>query len=237
MASVAVYGGYAHADNEVNLVMVDYRTRYSPRNRSLTQTRTMQISGELIYTDTSTIVQHANEVFNAYTDGKDFTYTVGGVLAHELRNTGECLSGVRVVNKSFPSGGPEQLATTRTFSVTLQGVYSASEDDLVSWDESVEVRGTGGPIWVASNTIYGAYIEPISSASLLTYSQTGSAVGFSSYPQPSPPIFSPFEYTHRRSIRRSSGTQQGTGIKFFRTTWHYEFPALPGSYNELPTSK
>jgi len=237
MASVATIGGYTHTDNEVNLVMVDYRTRYSPRNRSLTQTRTMHITGELIYTDTATIVQHANNVFNAYTDGKDFTYTVGGVVAHSLSNSGDCLSGVRVISKSFPSGGPEQLATTRTFSVTLQAVYSASTDDLVSWQESVEVRGTGGPIWVAANTLYGAYIEPISSASLITYSQTGSAVGFSSYPQPSPPIFSPFEYTHRRSIRRSSGTQQGTGIKFFRTSWHYEFPALPGSYNDLPTSK
>ena len=237
MASVAAYGGLTHADNEVNLVMVDYRTRYSPRNRSLTQTRTMHISGELIYPSTSSIVQYANSVFNAYTDGKDFTYTVGGVLAHELRNSGDCLSGVRVISKSFPSGGPEQLATTRTFSVVLQAVYSACADDLVSWDETIEVRGTGGPIWVAANTLYGAYIEPISSASLVTYAQTGSAVGFSTHPQPSPPIFGPFEYTHRRSIRRSSGTQQGTGIKFFRTTWHYEFPALPGTYNEIPTSK
>ena len=70
MASVAAYGGLTHADNEVNLVMVDYRTRYSPRNRSLTQTRTMHISGELIYPSTSSIVQYANSVFNAYTTAR-----------------------------------------------------------------------------------------------------------------------------------------------------------------------
>jgi len=237
MASVAAIGGYTHTDNEVNLVMVDYQTRYSPRNRALTQTRTMHITGELIYADTSTIVQHANEVFNAYTDGKDFTYTVGGVLAHELRNTGDCLSGVRVVRKSFPSGGPEQLATTRAFSITLQAVYSASVDDLVSWNESVEVQGTGGPICTIVDTLYGPFLEFLSVSSAIYYHQSGSAVGFTTYPTPPPPMFSPYEFVHRRSIKRFSGTQQGTGIKFFRTSWSYHFPAAPGSYNDLPTSK
>lgn len=238
MASVCVYRGYTHADNEINLVSVDYRTQYSPRRRKLTETRTMRIQGELILSSTANIVQRAADIINAYSqDYGDFTYTVGGVLAHSLTNSNGCISGVKVVNKQFPSGGPEQLATTRTFGATLQATYDVSEDDVVSWQESVEVIGTGGPIWVAANTIYGAYIEPLSSASLITYSQTGSAVGFSNYPTPSPPIFSPFEYTHRRSIRRTSGTQQGTGIKYFRTAWHYEFPALPGTYNDLPTSK
>lgn len=228
MASVAQIGGYTHPDNEVNLVMVDFQTRYSPRNKKLSVVKTLQLSGELIYDSTATIVQHANDVMAAYEDKRDFTYTVGGVLAHNLLNTGNCLTGTRVLRKSFPSGGPEQLATTRTFNVTLQATYDVSDDPLVSWTESVETIGNGGPMYVITETVLVPWLDIVAQSTAMYYRQAGTAVGLNDYPTP-PGAYQPgFELGHKRRITRRSGVQQGTGIRYYTTSWVYYMFSGPG---------
>jgi len=238
MASVAVYRGHTHTDGEVNLVNVSIRTQYSARNRRLTETRTMQLQGELIYDGPSAIVAKANAVMAAYSqDGGDFTYTVGGVLAHSLLNSANCISGVRVVHRSFPSGGPEQLATTRSFSVTLQATYDVSTDDIVSWRESVELTGNGAPLIVIANTIFGPVVDVLSASTAHFYRQSGTAVGFSGYPAPPGPLDPDWELGHRRSITRTSGVQQGTGIRYYTTSWAYYLVTGPGgTLNTTPSS-
>ncbi len=230
MASVCTYRGYTHADNEINLVAVDYRTSYPPRNRKLVELRRMRITGELIYSDTSSIVQKANAIVAAYgTDYGDFTYTVGGVLAHSLTNSANCLSGVKVISKNFPSGGPEQLATTRTFGATLQATYDVSEDNIVSWRESVQVTGTGGPLYVITDTLVGPVVDVLAPATAYYYRQSGTAVGFTSYPNPPGPLAAQWEFGHRRTITNTSGVQQGTGIRYYTTSWVYYMATPPGS--------
>lgn len=230
MGSVATYRGYAHTTNEVNLVSVDYHTVYSPRHRKLAEVRTFRIRGELIYSDSATIIQKANEVVGAYSqDGGDFTYTVGGVLAHSLSNSANCISGVKVISKSFPSGGAEQLASTRTFSVTLQATYDVSEDNIVSWRESVQVVGTGGPLYVITNTVLGPIVDAMAPATAYYYRQSGTAVGFKDYPVPPGPLAAQWEFGHRRTITNTTGVQQGTGIRYYTTSWAYYMATPPGT--------
>lgn len=222
MGSVATYRGYTHTTNEVNLVSVDYRTIYSPRHKKLAEVRTFRLRGELIYSDTATIIQKANEVVNAYSqDGGDFSYVVGGTVAHSLTNSANCISGVKVVSKSFPSSGAEQLASTRTFSVTLQATYDVSEDNIVSWRESVQVVGTGGPLYVVTNTVIGPVVDVLAPYTALYYRQSGTAVGFKDYPVPPGPLDPNWEFGHRRTITNTTGVQQGTGIRYYTTSWAY----------------
>lgn len=229
MGSQAVYRGYPHTLNEINLVTVDYRTQYSPRRRKLTETRTMRLQGELIYDGTASIVSKANDIINAYSqDYGDFSYTVGGVLAHSLLNSANCISGVKVISKNFPSGGPEQLATTRTFGATLQATYDVSEDNIVSWRESVQVTGTGGPLVVIVNSLYGPLAEQLAPATAQWYTQTGTAVGFRDYPVPPGPLDGNQEFLHRRTITNTTGVQQGTGIRYYTTKWAYYMATPPG---------
>ncbi len=237
MASIATYGSFVHADNEVNLVSASYQTNYSPRRRKLTQTHTLQLSGELIYDGPAEIVPKTIAMFNAYDqDGQDFTYTVGGVVAHRLPN-GSSLSGVKVINKRFPIGTPDQLATTRTFGVTLQATYDVCEDNIVQWTENLEVVGTGGPVKTVVNTIFGPFQVYYAPSSAVMTRQYGSAIGFNNYPTKPPPIGNAdAEFLDRRVERLTSGIQQGTGIKFYRIDWSYSFvfAFINGFY---PTSK
>jgi len=246
VASVAVYGGYTHTDNEVNLVSVQRRKNFSPRHKALTETRTVNLRGELIYSTSQSIITTATNVMNAYSqDYRDFTYTVGGVVVEQLRNTGDCLSGVQVVNKTFPAGGPEQFATTRTFGVTLQATYDTCEDDTVSWRESIEVTGTGGPLWVVVQgvagvqTLGGPFAYFLAPATAQYYHQYGEAVGFTNYPVPPPPINSAWEFGFRRRITNTSGVNQGKQIKFYKTSWSYYMATDPriGVFSNTPTSK
>jgi hypothetical protein len=238
MASVAVYRGHVHADDEVNLVSVENQKQFSPRNRALTETRRIHLSGELNYSTPQTIVDAAAAVINAYSqDYGDFTYTVGGVLAHHLRNTGDCLSGVKVVSTTFPHGNPAELATTRTFGVTLEATYSVVEDDLVSWRESIETTGNGGPMRVVTQTLFGPVLDTLGLSTAIFYRQYGSAVGFSDYPAPPGAFLGGYEFGYRRQILRTSGVQQGTGIKFFTTHWTYHMATEPGTaFFGIPTS-
>lgn len=232
MASVATYRGYTHADNEVNLVSVNYRTVYSPRRRKLAEIRTMRLQGELVYSDTTTIVQKAAAVIAAYSqDYGDFTYTVNDVPAHTLTNSAGCISGVKVISKDFPSGGPEQLATTRTFGVTLQATYDVSEDNIVSWRESVQVQGTGGPLFTVTNTLIGPVVDALAPYTALFYRQSGTAVGFKDYPVPPGPLDSNWELGHLRTITNTTGVQQGTGIRYYTTSWVYHM--VTGANNKL----
>jgi len=236
MASVATIGGFTHADNEVNLVSMDYRKVFSPRNRALIEVRTVKLSGEFIYTDTQSIVNQINAAINAYQDYRDFRYTVGGVLAHQLLNDSSCISGVKVIDKNFPSGSPEQLATTRTFGATLQAKYDVAEDNIVQWTESLEVIGTGGPIKNLVNTLYGPILLITSISSAVIVGQRGTALGFNTYPNPPAPIGnSGAEFLDRRRITQTGGTQQGTGIRYFRTSWSYQF-AFSFIQSAVPTS-
>lgn len=240
MASVAVIGGYTFADNEINLVTVSQQTRYSPRSRKLYKQVAMNLYGELIYDGPAAIVAKVQAVENAIRDDyKDFTYTVGGVPAHSLTSN-NCLSGVKVLSYSLPKGTPEQLATTRSISITLQGLYETAEDNLVSWTERIKTVGTGGPKFVVIDTVYGPFKIYTQIQSAQYYYQRGSAVGWSSYPDAPGPVNPDGEFLDKRELERGSGRNLGQALRYFSTTWGYYMGRDVGTFGTVdyfPTSQ
>jgi len=234
MSSVTTYGSYVHTDNEVNLVTFSTQTRYSPRNKRLSQTKTLSLWGELIYSSTASIISKINEVEQAYSqDYLDFRYTVGGSEAHTLLNSSNCISGVKVLQRSFPKGDPSQLATTRSFSVTLQATYDVSEVDLVSWTESIRTIGTGGPKFFVVETIAGPIAIYVTLNSAQYYSQQGMAVGYSNYISPPGPVNTAGEFQDRRVIDYISGRNMGQALRFFTTKWSYYMGRDIGQYGTV----
>lgn len=241
MASVCTIGAFQFADNECNLASFSKQLRFSQRNKRLQTVIQINLTGELIYSTTATIVTHINSLENALTsDYRDFRYTVGGVLSHQLLNSSDCCSGVKVIQYSLPKGTPEQLATTRSFSITLQGTYDAAETDLVSWRESIRIVGTGGPSYVVVNTFYGPYAFLQSLTTAVQYYQTGSAVGYTGYPVPPGPVNPAGEFVDRRQITYTSGRNVGNAIRFYTTSWQYVMgrdTSTFGSFDPRPTSQ
>lgn len=241
MASVCTLSGFQFADNECNLASFAKQTVFSPRKKKLQEIRTVDLEGELIYSDTTTIVSHINSLESALnTVTLDFRYTVAGTLSHQLLNSSDCCSGVRVVSYSLPKGTPEQLATTRTFKIRLQGTYDAAESDLVSWTESIETIGTGGPKFFVVDTATIPIAVFTSTASAVYYQQTGMAIGYRNYPDPPGPVTTQGEFVWRRRIARISGRQTGNGLRFFGRKWSYYIGrdvTTFGAFDPLPTSQ
>ncbi len=241
MASVTSWGGYVHPDNEVNLVTMNVQTRFSPRNKRLSQTKTVSLYGEIQTSTVTAFMARITALENAYSiDGQDFRYTIDGVVTHTLLNSSNCISGVGVVNRSFPRGDGAEFATKRTFSITLQATYDTSETDLVSWTESIETIGTGGPKFLVVETIGGPVAVYTTLNSAQYYHQTGVAVGYVNYPNPPGPVNVPGEFLDRRRITHISGRNMGSQLRFFTTKWSYFMGRDIGQFGNVdyfPTSQ
>lgn len=241
--TLSKYGGYTHTTNEVNLVEVSKQTKYSPRNKRLSETRTIKLYGDIIADTQAALIAKIVEIENAYAnDFGDFSYTLDdGTVTHHLRNTADCISGVRVVQRpSFPESDGSQLVTGRGFSVTLQATYDAVESDLVSWEESIEIIGTGGPKFQIVETILAPIAVYTTINSAQWYIQSGRAVGYLDYPNPPGPVNPAGEMLDRRRIGRQSGRNMGNALRFFTRTWHYHMVRDVGTFGAvdyIPTSQ
>lgn len=231
MASVFQLGGYTSADNEANLTRFAMSKNYSPRGRKLTETRRARVQGELIYSTSDAIISAANSLINACKNtNPEFRYTVNGTEAHSLKMSADCLSGVKVIATSFPHGDAAELATTRTYWVDLEATYDSCDDELVSWQESVEVVGTGGPYFVILDTFFGPRTFFLYPSTAQYYTQRGSAVGYRSNPATPGCSLPEAEFPYRRRITESSGQQMGNGLRFFRTSWTYHMARDPNAF-------
>ena len=241
MASVASYGGYTFQDNELNLVTLTVQKQYSPRRRKIQDIKTAHCEGQILASDMATFTSRLNEIENALkNDYGNFTYTIGGTTGHSLLNDSSCVSGTKIIARNFPKGDGAEFATRRTFSFTIQGTYDSVEDDLFSWQETVEVIGTGGPKFVILETVDRPYAMYVSNASVQYFQQTGTAVGYANYPAFPGPNGAGLEFLDRRRETRSSGRQVGNGIRFFPIRWSYMMCRDPqnfGDVTSIPASK
>lgn len=247
MASICKWGGYEFASNEVNLVTVNRHAKYSERNRRLQNIISMQCYGE-IQGELSTQLSRMADIENALkNDGRDFRYEVNGSLAHSMLNSGDCISGTRIVQRSFPKGDAAELANRRSFSFTVQGIYDAKEgDDLVSWQETVEVIGNGGPdffVLRGAGSPVAIFTAPVTEQRIR---QTGSAVGYAAYPTPpgyvggTGPNGTVTEYGPAQRIIRSNPKQLGNGYRFWPIRWYYQGvhdPSTFGNVSFLPNNR
>ena len=234
MASVAQYGGITFQDNEVNLVTVSSVAKYSDRNRRLQHLVTMQCFGEIQLDTVANIISRANSYdAGLKVNGLDFRYTVGGTLAHAMLNGSDCISGTRVVQRSFPKGDGTELANRRSFSFTVQALYDAIDDDLVSWQETVETIGDGGPrFFILEDAVGGPPVRIITAIrTIVTYRQSGMAVGYSAYPTPpSAGAGGSGILTPASRITKMSARQMGNGLRFYPIKWSYLMYNDPSTY-------
>ncbi len=240
MAVVFRYGGYSSGDDEAELTKVEKQPTFSGRGKRLTHKETWHVNGELMQATPALIIAAANSLITAFAqDGKTATFTVSGTEAHRLSS--DSVSGVRVVYTSFEKQDPAELATVRTYQIVLEATYDACDDNLVAWEESLEITGTGGPYTIAIETMDGPQLITMSNRTGFYYTQSGQAVGYLTYPNTPGPIDPQAEFAFRRRVRRKSGRQMGNGIRFYTITWVYYFARDPagfgGTVPEFPTSK
>lgn len=239
MSSIFTYRGIDHEPGEVNLTRMNIRYRDSPRGKRVSRIDTLYLQGEIMADGFAATIARANAIIEMYRfdyGNAALRMEDGTLTPHGLNNDDPLnMTGVRVVERSWPKGGPEELANMRTFHVTLECEYSDNDDQLISWNETLEFYGNTGPRFEVIDTYFGPFanLECLSTAQRIV--QTGSAVGFTANVLPPGPLFPSVEHLDRRYVKVGSGRQQGNFACYFPTWWTYYFTS--GSYLEaFPTT-
>lgn len=212
------YGNTKLPQNELNLVHLDSRTTLSPRGKSKEKVVTWYLIGEVFDTGSS-LVSTMNSRSNTFSqDYQTATFLLDdGTTQANLLDNNSSISGVHVIRLSLPKNAPEELATQRTYGVTLQATYPSVETELMYYQERLQFIGTTTPevVWT--------YLGPISTGipSVQTMIQTGYALTYSTYFTPPGPYYPAFEDQRQRFVEPISGKQRGQGFSDFGMVWRY----------------
>jgi hypothetical protein len=217
--SYLVYGSQL-PDDEVNLAHIDVRLVQSRRGKRKEQLVTWYLVGQIFDTG-ATLVSAINARRTLFGfDYQTASFYAGAtgstILAHQLDNASS-ISGVHVIRASFPSSEPAELATQRTYGITLQATYPNPETELLDYREQLTFISTTDPevIWT--------FAGPVSSGipSLQTMIQSGYALTYSVYFSPPGPLYPSFEDRRQRVVVPISGQQRGQGATDFGIAWKY----------------
>jgi hypothetical protein len=232
-----------HVANQVNCLSVEWIPQHSPRGYRTVATKRLHLEGfvksdEAVAATAQTDLESKSlAIINAYLT-QNITeaalYDDSGVRTHISLQEGDTLSGIRVVRFGFHKGEPQEFASERAFRVILEADYLQLESQLIQYQESMQIIGTGGPVFdwqlyfdalrtrtLNTKTVRKFLIAPRSPQKII---QSGEAVGFEAYPIPSPPLLSfPYEDENLRVIERLSPLRNRYHSEFYTTRWSYTF--------------
>lgn len=243
----AQYGSFTHPDNEVTLLSVNARMLRNARNIVQVVRKSVQLQGVYVLDTSSLTTAQAQTAIKTAAAEREAAYSRDGLdfgfyhdddtlSAHYLLSNGS-VGGVRVIERSFPNGDGAEYATQRTFSVTLEADYQVTGVEIVEWNETVEITGTGGPREILIETATGTpQRQTVNQRTKVTMVQRGSAVGFRAYLSPPGPIAPQLEILPARSITRGSAQRSGNTLINWPISWSYFFES-GGPMSGLPSNR
>jgi len=235
---IFVYGNYAHDDGEVEL-RIQKRPVFNARGFRHGIVETWNIKGVLQADTQAELGAKINALVDAYKhDDKSAGLHLAegaGSTSHQLP-TGTAEGGVRVVaGPSFPVGsGPQYAAGAagRDYTIRLQAFYPELLTNLLSYQETISAKGSGGPRFVVLEVLNGPPVkQQVASKTPVSLTQIGNAVGHLSYPVPPPPIWAvSLEHEELRSIVKRSKRRSRNDFYEYPISWQYTFesPTSPG---------
>lgn len=223
---------YSHPEGEVNLIRFDVQNHLSPRGLRFKATHTMHIGGDLLADTQAALLTRIGEIIDTYSydDGDAILYGNDGTATPYAMYTdgGTNLTGVRVIQKSWPKGGREELVTARKFSVTLQTEYEEVDDQLLQFRESLRYIGNCGPrIWPVDLDVGAPVLQIINQQTHQRIIQQGRAIGWAGYPVYPDPIFSSpvLEHQDQREVELHGPQFMGKLFRGYEISWRYIFSA------------
>ena len=228
----AQYGSYAHDSNTIFLESFEAEYSYAANGQKTKLTKRAVFSGELYpaTADQATIRTEIEAFEDAYSrNGFDwgFYHDDGTRSPHYLSNAAS-LSGVRVVRYSYP-GKDGEYATARSFSVTVEADYGASDDPAYGggnyeFQESIEFRGNCGPRVVWQEVAEGLPIpQQTAQRTIQTVVQQGMATALLGYPSSAPPLWPDLLINPEEGLTRLGPTGTNQGAQNYGVRWYYVF--------------
>lgn len=226
-ATYVKYGSYTFPAGLVD-VSLTKTARRSPRGTPQTELWRMTLSGTLIADGQAACNTAAQQLEQAFAfDNQTLAVHLGdGTQSVHKLSPDNSISGVRIVQPpSFPTGRDAELATGRSFTLTAEAEYiHAQADGYKSWQESISVRGDGGPEYSLRKVHTGPpQLHQIHAQTPVFVTQQGSAVGFLTYPLAPPPINWGVRLGSQTIGEKASPQFRGALYTDFPIRWSYQF--------------
>lgn len=226
------WDGYQHDAGEVDVTYIQQQRIFSPRNRYAFIRKTLTVQGHLCVTGQADIKAAIDRLEDAY---KGEWHTVGlyhddGTPSAHVLDFNSSLNGIRLLTLDYPKEDGGEYATGRSYRAVFQADYLSDENEVFSWEETIQVIGTGGPDWEFIPQFIGPPLLQINCMQTpQIILQSGESVGLTGYIQPPAPYWPTFEHTNRRSIVRGTCQKKGRlQSLLWPTQWTYRF-SLPYS--------
>lgn len=237
----AKYGSYSHAAGEINLVRIQRRSLYSPRNQQFLRRDTFFLRGEIradgSLTDIGDIQDDINTKITALEvayqfDGQDFVFvmdTTPEANSVHIIDSSQTIGGTVVQQRpSYPVGSPCEFSNKRTYEIILYGDYPEVESQIYSVDESFEFIGTTGAQrqWINFIDVDPEIFEVWPQSFQMIY-QRGRAIGVDGYYGLYGPAFvegaNIIEHVDRRRITLSTPQSYRNDYILYPNSWLYVF--------------
>lgn len=227
------YGAYVHPEGQVNLSRFDIRPNFTPRGKQWGLTRIMHLEGQIIGTTQSAIITEISALIGAYAtnNNKAVLLDNSGVDTPHVLDPADpdAVSPVRVIQRSWPNGGGEELATRRTFSITLAQDVIDTESNVVYYQDTVRYIGNGG-------SRYSVLEFPSAAPRIIVRNQytaqriiqRGFGIGLTGYVTHLGPMFTPptaYELLDLRDFSMTTPEYKGVSSINYRSDWTYHFVA------------
>ncbi len=206
------------------------------------------ITGEIIrdtQAEITTALAQLEQFYNR--DGGDaILYLDNGTRSYHQLLSRDTLGGVRSGFVYYPDGQGVEYVNGRKWALELSaeiGRGSAAGNSLMSFVETLQITGDGGPRYVVRESRNTKPIrQQVSVSTPVRASQSGQAVGYGSYPPAPPPIWPQWLVNPESAISKGSPAQSGNGgasaLTTYQISWNYVYESpVPLSGNPTQRSK
>lgn len=229
--------GSGYSLTNQSAVSITRTNRRDSTGRKIGYTERWEITGWLTGANASALTTAIGLLVAACVDGADVGLYESGspdVATSHILTSSSTIGGTRLEGPKFPVGQANEYANQRTFTLTVEADFESAgiTGTLVSFQETVAITGTGGPRFVTQTPLDGPVIsQTVSRRSPVVIVQSGSAVGFSSYPTVPGPLLGAGEHEDRRQVNYKSPERQADGATYrnYEVSWSYEFEVATSS--------
>jgi hypothetical protein len=223
------YGDFQHDENEVSIT-IDKNSKLNRFGVPYSLEHVWTIEGALFADSPAELTNRIRALEAAYSQhGKDAELFINGaVTAHRLISS-QTINGVSVAKPpSYPTADPGEYTTFRKYQIVLRAetpidVSQGNGGRIVAFSETVQFSG-GGPMYRFLQPINGTPIKQmVAQATTYKAEQSGSAVGFDSYPLTPGPLWPGDEH---RTLRRTGKRSAADGSTNFEVFWNYSFESV-----------
>jgi len=228
------YGTYQHDSREVGLT-IQRRSLVSESGVHYGTRETWNVIGLLQADNQTLLTAKIDALMTAYRyDGSNIgLYLDSGIAtSHKILNS-DTMGGIRVVQEpSFPEDGVRtaEYSTFRSYTIILEAdLPIGSANVILSWTESLDMTGRGGPLRLFLPVLTGPWQEQMTTdASTYTVVQSGAAVGLRTWPVPATPLWPSAEHQERSRVRHRTPRFRNSVGWEYPVTWSYTFEATGG---------